>query len=133
MFGKIPSITTCLSLHRQVVERAFGILVQRWGVFWRPLRVKFDKIPLLIRVCCKLHNFCIDRFGVGESITIARGDAQIGDNASFALTDGTGGLGRGRRSDLEVSSNRDTIVARLRTMGFIRPAHSRYSRVNNRI
>ena len=24
-----------LSLHRQCVERAFGILIQRWGVFWR--------------------------------------------------------------------------------------------------
>ena len=27
------------SLNRQVIERAFGILVQRWGIFWRPLRV----------------------------------------------------------------------------------------------
>ena len=27
-----------LSLHRQVVERAFGLLVGRWGIFWRPLR-----------------------------------------------------------------------------------------------
>ena len=37
-----------LSLHRQVVERAFGILVQCWGLFLRPLRVAFKKIPLLI-------------------------------------------------------------------------------------
>ena len=30
-----------LSLHRQSIERAFGILVQRWGIFWRPLHVRF--------------------------------------------------------------------------------------------
>ena len=89
-----------LSLHRQVVERAFGILVQRFGVFWRPLRVAFKRIPLLIKVCCKLHNLCIDRFGVGESIGIARGDVQRGDTAAAMFTDGTGNF-RGRRSDLE--------------------------------
>ena len=31
-----------LSLHRQVVERAFGLLIQRWGIFWRPLRVEME-------------------------------------------------------------------------------------------
>jgi hypothetical protein len=67
------------SLHRQVVERAFGLLVQRWGVFWRPLRCAFHRIPLLIRVCCKLHNLCIERFGAGLQIGIARGDVRVGD------------------------------------------------------
>ena len=31
-----------LSLNRQVIERAFGILVQRWGIFWRPLRLSMN-------------------------------------------------------------------------------------------
>jgi len=39
-------------------EQAFGMLVRRWGVFWRPLRVPFLKKPSLIRACFKLHNFC---------------------------------------------------------------------------
>jgi len=39
-------------------EQAFGMLVWRWGVFWRPLRVPFLKRPSLIRACFKLHNFC---------------------------------------------------------------------------
>jgi DDE superfamily endonuclease len=51
-----------LSLNRQGIERAFGLLVQRWGVFWRPLRVSMEHRGLLIRVACKLHNRCIDRF-----------------------------------------------------------------------
>jgi len=33
------------------IEQAFGIVVWRWGVFWRPLRVRFLKRPSLIRAC----------------------------------------------------------------------------------
>mmetsp|Transcript_16891 Transcript_16891/g.43432 ORF Transcript_16891/g.43432 Transcript_16891/m.43432 type:complete len:119 (-) Transcript_16891:92-448(-) len=78
-----------LSLHRQFVERAFGILVQPWSIFWRALRAKFSRIPLLIRVCCRLHNLIIDKFGMGQ-VPIARGDAREGDIASAKFTDGTG-------------------------------------------
>jgi hypothetical protein len=102
-----------LSLHLQVVERAFGLLVQRWGVFWRPLRIAFDRIPLLIRVCCKLHNLCIERFGAGLQVGIARGDVRVGDIASALYTDGTG-MYRGRRSDLDNTETRDFLVSRLR-------------------
>jgi hypothetical protein len=117
-----------LSLHRQVVERAFGLLVQRWGVFWRPLRVAFHRIPLVIRVACKLHNLCIERFGVGSQISIARGDIRPGDLGSALFTDGTG-MYRGRRSDLENTETRNLLVNRLRRLGITRPAHSLFSRV----
>jgi len=50
-----------LSLQRLVVERVLGLLVQRWGIFWRALRVNMNKIPLVITVACKLHNICVDR------------------------------------------------------------------------
>jgi hypothetical protein len=46
-----------LSLNRQVVERAFGILVGRWGIFWRPLRFATDKITLLLRVLASCTIF----------------------------------------------------------------------------
>jgi hypothetical protein len=118
-----------LSLHRQCVERAFGILVQRWGVFWRPLRVAYRRIPLLKRVGCKLHNYCIDRMGVPNNIQIARGDVQSGDIASPLFTDGTGGNFRGRKSDLEDTDTRTSLVNRLQLLGIIRPSHSQISRV----
>jgi len=101
-----------LSLHRQCVERAFGILVQRWGIFWRALRVKFSRIPLLIRVCCRLHNFIIDKFDM-EQVSIAQGDAREGDIASTMFIDGTGHT-QGRRVDLEKSDHRKELVAKLR-------------------
>jgi hypothetical protein len=49
-----------LSSMRQNIECAFGILTQRWGIFWRPLRCSFNRWTLVITVCAKLHNFCID-------------------------------------------------------------------------
>lgn len=50
-----------LSQLRITIERAFGMLVQRWGIFWKKL--KFD-IPFcceIIHACVRLHNFCIRR------------------------------------------------------------------------
>ena len=50
-----------LSARRQVIERAFGILVKRWGIFARPLLVKHSRWALVSTVCAKLHNICIDK------------------------------------------------------------------------
>ena len=118
-----------LSLHRQCIERAFGILVQRWGVFWRPLRVAYRRVPLLIRVSCRLHNFCVEKMGTPTYVEVARGDVRMGDIASPLFTDGTGGNHRGRRSDLEETDTRRSLTNKLCALGITRPAHSRFSRV----
>ena len=49
-----------LSQLRIIIECAFGILVQRWGILRRPLLCGIEKIPALVTALCKLHNFCID-------------------------------------------------------------------------
>lgn len=49
-----------LSQLRVKVEQSFGILVSRWGILWRPLRVAFKRRPKLIQALFHLHNFCID-------------------------------------------------------------------------
>ena len=49
-----------LSSMRQCIERAFSLLTQRWEIFWRPLRLSYDKWTLVCTVAAKLHNFCID-------------------------------------------------------------------------
>ena len=48
------------SSNRMPIECAFGILVRRWGIFWRPLSVRFDRRAALVGACMRLHNFCID-------------------------------------------------------------------------
>lgn len=49
-----------LSAMRQCIERAFALLTQKWGIFWRPLRCAHDRWPLVCMVAAKLHNYCID-------------------------------------------------------------------------
>jgi hypothetical protein len=40
---------------------AFGILVRRWGILWRPLEMRFERRTQTIAACMRLHNFCIDK------------------------------------------------------------------------
>ena len=49
-----------LSHSRQAIERAFGMLCMRWGIYWRPFRFRMDRWALINMVCMKLHNFCMD-------------------------------------------------------------------------
>lgn len=37
------------------------MLVQRWEIFWRKFTFSYDRWPTVITLCCKLHNFCVDR------------------------------------------------------------------------
>jgi hypothetical protein len=50
-----------LSSMRQCIERAFGVLTKRWGVFWRPLSCAYDRWSLVCTVAAKLHNYLIER------------------------------------------------------------------------
>ena len=49
------------SSNRMPIECAFGILIHRWAVLWKPLKVRFDRRAPLIGACMRLHNFCIDK------------------------------------------------------------------------
>jgi DDE superfamily endonuclease len=49
-----------LSSARIHIEQAFGMLIGRWGVFWRPLRTTIDKAAQILLVCTKLHNFIVE-------------------------------------------------------------------------
>jgi len=46
------------SSNRMVIERAFGLLVPRWGIFWRLLEVHFHRRAPLIKCCIPLQNYC---------------------------------------------------------------------------
>ena len=46
---------------RITIERCFGIFVQRFGIFWRPLRYNLKVIMKIIEAACRLHNFCLKR------------------------------------------------------------------------
>jgi DDE superfamily endonuclease len=55
---------------RIFIEQAFGMLVARWGVLWRPLRVPINKSTRVVIVCMKLHNYIIEfRQGITSDST----------------------------------------------------------------
>jgi hypothetical protein len=45
---------------RMNIECAFGELIRRWGILWRPLEVNFNRRTDVIAACMRLHNFCVD-------------------------------------------------------------------------
>jgi hypothetical protein len=127
-----------LSLHRQVIERSFGLLVQRWGILWRPLRVALVKVPVIITALLRLHNICVARFGKRspsvpidmEEITATPHSGRRDEpNVNVTWTDGTGGGGQGCRSDLLDNSKREHFTETIFRGGFTRPLHSVFSRV----
>ena len=55
------------SSNRMAIECAFGILVRRWGVLWRPLQQAFPRRAPLIVALMRLHNFCINERLIDEA------------------------------------------------------------------
>jgi hypothetical protein len=148
-----------LSLQRQVIERAFGILIQRWGIFWRPLRLSFRHRGLVIRAACRLHNICITSNSFVSPETMTKGigasygfnnetDYQPNDNKQLHFTPYTG-MQRGQRSDTakcprrdaltnalmgqqDIPNHRDRITRQVSIQRLKRPRHSNYSRDEKR-
>jgi hypothetical protein len=105
-----------LSKMKQCIERAFGLMTQRWGVFWRPLRVSLSRWGLVCTVAAKLHNFCVDRsipMFVRYGADVHEGDVwEVIDNvAPDELARPTG-------------DRRRVITAELEARGIVRPRHA---------
>lgn len=49
-------IVCSLRIH---IERAFGQLVRRWGILWRPIETRLPACTVILEACAKLHNFCV--------------------------------------------------------------------------
>lgn len=48
-----------LSRARQVVERAFGIMANRFRIFQTKMNLSVEKVELITKTCCELHNLLI--------------------------------------------------------------------------
>lgn len=49
-----------LSRARRVVEDAFGLLCQRFRIFFTPIDMHTKSVDLIIVCCCIIHNFMCD-------------------------------------------------------------------------
>ena len=113
-----------LSLMRQCIERAFGVLVVVWGILWRPLQIEFRRWTLILRVCAKLHNYRIDMKVSENSGTLpedyAEGDScDVVENPYNPENDGPRPSGAHNSS-----ARRLRIVEELRNRGITRPRHA---------
>ena len=66
---------------RQSIERAFGFLTRRWGIFWRPMSCDYGRWNIIAQVCAQLHNVCID-FGLEEIVSTMPENYAEGDSAA---------------------------------------------------
>lgn len=66
-----------LSRARRYVECAFGILANKWRVFHRPLNVSIDFAVDIVKACCILHNFVLNRDGLQSPIEMIIDDSEL--------------------------------------------------------
>ena len=111
-----------LSVMRQCIERAFAILVQRWGILWRDIRCSFDRWTLLLTVLAKLHNFCLDK-----NIPLNRNrfyeDEEVNDEPQVILNENQND-GEGARRTYAYSNRRAGFTRELELKGIRRPNHA---------
>jgi len=109
-----------LSHSRQTIEQSFGILMQHWGMFWRPFTFSFDCWAMVTMVYMKLHNICIDRNVEIPSCHFI-GDVREGDD--WVVYDNAREVNiflRGRST----GDRRRDITDKLEQLGIVRPAQA---------
>lgn len=66
-----------LSRARIYVECAFGILANKWRILHRAMNVQYEFATDIIKACCVLHNFVLNRDGVKASDDIIFDDSDL--------------------------------------------------------
>ena len=61
-YFKMRTFNYVLSSQRITSERAFGILVRRFGCLWKAMERRERKSRLMVLVCVRLHNVCVARW-----------------------------------------------------------------------
>jgi hypothetical protein len=121
------------------IECSFGVLIRRWGLFWRALSVKMNRRSGLIGAAMKLHNFCIvEKISVPEYRVDKDGLSEINHEvwrkaSNFGL-DGEPNdyLDRHdesrRRASTDRNAIRDELVKDLEEAGLKRPGTNSFHR-----
>jgi DDE superfamily endonuclease len=108
-----------------LIEQAFGMLVGRWGVFWRPIRADLPKASRLIVVCMKLHNFIVSNGSIAVPDAYEEDSIKHHDAPDYLVhaqdeLDADGARHR-RRRGLETSELREEWTHKIIDMRFRRP------------
>jgi DDE superfamily endonuclease len=107
------------------IEMAFGLMQMKWGILWRPMRVKLDNIKFVVLVIAKLHNFTINERLVNEERPEEQGTAQDGlYNPTDPLDNIAANNDVLKRHLKGLSFIRDTMVERIVELEVTRPANN---------
>jgi len=113
-----------LSHSRQSIERAFGMLVMRWGIFSRKFLFALERWSTVIMVCMKLHNICLDR-----NVKIPKhrfGEDILERDLSFTLDNNDAVMDNLLRARA-VGDRRTVITNELEQEGRGRPVHAEFN------
>eukprot|EP01032_Pedospumella_encystans_P029721 gene29721-33555_t len=112
-----------LSAMRQCIERSFALLTGRWGILWRPLRCAMARWPLVLTVCAKLHNYCLDK-NVSPCTNRFYEDVEEEDEDIVLLNTETSEEENAHRRGGDQGARRKNFTEDLQNKGIRRPAHS---------
>eukprot|EP00918_Siedleckia_nematoides_P005012 GHVU01011096.1.p1 GENE.GHVU01011096.1~~GHVU01011096.1.p1 ORF type:complete len:269 (-),score=16.49 GHVU01011096.1:180-920(-) len=109
---------------RQVIERAFGIIVKKWGIVGRPMRHDIRNVPRIVHACIRLHNYCIN-----ERIAAGTFDVTMYANEVQAMTDPTAPAAELSPTAYDYADHnsacntimRDAMVAKVTAYNIVRP------------
>lgn len=62
LYLKMITYNRVISAIRVTIERAFGQLVRRFGILWKPIELDISNVPLVVTTCAILHNICVNRW-----------------------------------------------------------------------
>ena len=103
--------------NRNVIERAFGLMTERWGIFWRKLHVSLRRASQIVLACAALQNFLVDNQEESPSDGGSSGRAQhLFFQEECALEERPG-----IRRDRERCRKRFEMTQMLRSAGRLRP------------
>jgi DDE superfamily endonuclease len=112
-----------LSSARIHIKQSFGMLVGRWGIFWRPSECSVVRASQIILVCMKLHNFTLDRgsIAVPEPSNIDLTGHEAYSPVVFQVEGDADPSLHSRRRDVESSMLRQTFTQEIKNAGLRRP------------
>jgi DDE superfamily endonuclease len=106
------------------IEMAFGLMYKKWGILWRPVQVKMERVKILALTIATLHNYCIDeRIRLHESDDPARRDTITGRGLNESYYESVDvSLQRQSLPVFGMSMIRESMVNRIKILGLIRPS-----------
>jgi DDE superfamily endonuclease len=107
-----------LSSARIHIEQSFGMLVGRWGIFWRLIRCSVVRASQIILVRMKLHNFIVDRESIAvpepSNIDLTGHDTEACSSLVFQDEGDTDPSLHRRRRDADSSMLRQTVTQEIK-------------------